>query len=119
MKKISRLAVCAAFLAAIIVSFAAGSFMKEQEYLDRRAQRCNTLISFAIEKAEHEDLSDQAVRKALVSDVYAAYEVCDRPNLSERLHDLWNTLIFDGDSYIGEEDLLITELRNISDMIQL
>lgn len=119
MKKISKLVVCTVFIAAITASFAVGGYVKEREYTDGRMRRCNTLISFAIAKAENEDLSNQDVRKALISDVYAAYEFCDKLNLSEQLHDLWNTLIFDGDSYIGKEDMLVTELRNISDMIQL
>lgn len=119
MKKVTKIFVGIAFIIVAIASFVAGSYMKEQEYVDSRMQRCNALISFAIDKAENEDLSNQDIREALISNVYAAYEFCDRPHLSELLHDLWNTLIFEGDSYVGKEDMLVTELRNILDMMQI
>ena len=42
-----------------------------------------------------------------------------RPRSGIDVRYLWNTLIFEDDSYIGEEDMLVTQLRNISDMIQI
>ncbi|MGN0626746.1 MAG: hypothetical protein ACI4IT_02115 [Oscillospiraceae bacterium] len=118
MKKITKVVISIAFIIAIAASFFAGSYIKEQEHIGSRVQRCNTLISFAIDKAENEDLSDQDIMETLISNVYAAYEFCDNPNLSAQLHDLWNTLIFEGDSYIGSEEVLVTQLRNILEMMQ-
>ena len=117
MKEITKVSIGIAFVVAIVVSFIAGSYIKEQEYIDSRMQYCNTFISFAIDKAESKDLSNKEIREALISNVYAAYEFCDKPNLSEQLHNLWNTLIVD--AYIGREDTLVTQLRDISNMMQI
>lgn len=114
MKRITKAGIAAAFILAMIISFFAGNYLKEREYADKRVQYCNTLLSFAVDKAENEDLSDQNVMKALISNVYAAYGYCDKPDLSSQLHDLWNMLIFEGDSYIGREEELVTQLKNIA-----
>lgn len=119
MKKITKTAIVVVFIIAIGVSFFAGSYIKEQEQIDSRLQRCHTLITFAIDKVENQDISDQDVMEALISNVYAAYEFCDKPDLSEQLHNLWNTLVFEDDRYIGKEDVLITQLREIAEMTQL
>ena len=99
----------------VIVSFFAGTYVKEQEYSNSRVQRCKTLISFALDKVENGDISDQDTMEALISNIYAAYEVCDDPGLKSQLHDLWNVLIFDGDSYTVIKDILSVELRSVGD----
>lgn len=119
MKKAIKAMIFVAFLIAIGVSFFIGSHTKQQEYLDNRLQNCHTLISFAIDKAENQDISDPNIMKALISNVYAAYQFCDQPYLSEQLYDLWNSLIFDGNRYIGQEDALVAQLRNIAETIRL
>lgn len=117
MKRITKIIIGAAFIAAIIVSFAAGSYIKEQKHLESRMQRCNILILFAAEKAENDDLSNQGVREALISNVYAAYEFCDKADAKAQLHDLWNTLIFEDDSEIDRE-MLMGHLTTISEMMK-
>ena len=62
-------------------------------------------------------MSDQDVMEALISNVYAAYEYCDEQYPAEVLHDLWNELIFAGDSWLGREDALVSLLKNISEML--
>jgi hypothetical protein len=114
MKRSTKLIITVAFVAAITVSLLAGHCIAEQQYRNARAQRCETLLSFAINKAETEDLSDPNVMEALISNVYAAYQFCDDPGLSAQLHDLWNALIFRSDSLMGSDDLLATQLRNIA-----
>lgn len=119
MKKFSRTPVIiAAFIVVIVVSFFAGSHIKEQKYLDSRAQRCTTLISFAIDKIERDDLSDQDVMEAVISNVYAAYQFCDNPNASGLLHNLWNELIFESDNYVDSKDVLVTQLKDIAGKIE-
>ena len=119
MKGITKVFTSIVFIILIVVSFSVGNHMKEQECSNGRAQRCNTLISFAIDKAENEDISDPDTMEALISNVYAAYQFCDDSSLAEQLHDLWNTLIFEGDSYIGREEVLVNQLRNIAEIIAL
>lgn len=118
MKRKTKLWIGIACIVLIAASFLAGSHMKEQEYNSGRTQHCSTLISFAIEKAENQDISDPDTMEALISNVYAAYQFCDDSNLAEQLHDLWNTLIFDGDRYIGREAALAEQLRTIQSQLQ-
>lgn len=100
-------------LSLIIASFFAGGYIKEREYINGRKQQCETLVSLAIDKADNRDISEQGVMEALISNVYAAYELCDDPVLAEQLHDLWNTLIFESGSYDTMRDTALTKLKDI------
>ncbi len=102
----------------VAASFFAGCYMKEQAYSDDRIERCSTLISFALDKAENKDLSNPDIMKALISNVYAAYEYCDEPIVAQQLHDLWNYLIFESDDSATAKDILLVELRSASDAIK-
>ena len=117
MKKGGKMLMAAAFLAAAGVSFWAGGALKVREYENVRAQRCRTILSFAVEKAESGELSEPDAAEALASNVYAASQICGDPDLSAQLHDLWNSLIFEGDSYAGREDELAARLKGIADML--
>ena len=35
-----------------------------------------------------------------------------------QLHELWNGLIFEGDSFTGKKDVLVERLQNIAEMIK-
>ena len=118
MQNIKRGIIGAAIAAAIAISFFAGSCITKQEQAKNRLGRCDTLILSAIDKAENGSLSDPGVAKALISNVYAACLFCDDPDLSAQLHDLWNTLIFEGDGLIGNEDSLADELRGILEAVR-
>ena len=119
MKKGTKILILIAFIIVAGTSFMAGSYIKEQEYLDGREERCKTLISFAIDKAEKHDLSDPNIMEALISNVYAAYQFCDDSTAAAQLHELWNGLIFEGESYVDNEDSLIEQLNNIAEMIRV
>ena len=73
-----------------------------------RINRCNILISFAIDKIENENTSDPGILEAVISNVYAAYQFCDKPELSEKLHRIWNTLIFH-ESYTADNAEMLKE----------
>ena len=92
--------------------------MKEKEYMESREQRCQRLMLFAIDKVENHDLSESGVREALISDLYAAHELCDNPELDAQLNNLWNNLIYRSDEYVGREDMLVEELRMILEKMQ-
>ena len=49
--------------------------------------------------------------EAVISNVYAAYQFCDNPNVSNLLHDLWNELIFEGDSYV---DIINEQIQKLT-----
>ena len=93
--------------------FAAGRYTAGQEALQSRQQRCRTLIAFAIDKAESDGMRDPDTREALVSNLYAAYQFCDGPAAGQ-LHDMWNTLIFEPEAYLGREDSLAESLTGIA-----
>ena len=98
----------------LAASFFAGSYVKEQERNHDRSQRCCTLVSFEIDKAENENLADQGTMKALISNVYAAYELCDDVTLADQLHDLWNYLIFEGENDIDtSKKIILNELNAV------
>lgn len=103
---------CLIVLALLTASFFTGSYVKEQKNLDARVQRCRTFVSFALDKAENEDYSDQAVMKALASNIYAAYQYCDDENTTAQLHDLWNYVLDHSDD-AGSKDVVIQELRGV------
>ena len=93
----------------MVASFFAGRNVTQVENSNTRSERCCTLIGFAIDKAENEDLADQGIMRALISNVYAAYQFCDNSVGANQLHDLWNYLVFvnDDDSESVKEITLI------------
>ena len=103
-------------VAAIVVAFLMGRYTAKSEYAINRENRCRNLITFAVDKAENYDLTDVGVMDALISNVYAAYEYCDTLAVAERLHDLWNRLLFDKENFTGKEDL-VKELNIILEML--
>lgn len=109
-KKILISVLCIVVL--IITSFFAGSHIQEQKHIDSRAQQCKTLLTFAIDKVENHDISDPGVMKALISNVYAAYEFCDDPVVADQLHGLWNILIFEDDDNNVMHDIARQELES-------
>lgn len=113
MKKYKIIIAGIVFSILIIASFFWGELYKEQEYINSRMQQCETLVSLAINKVENQDISDQGVMKALISNIYAAYELCDDSILAEELHDLWNDLIFESDSYDAIHDTTQKKLKDI------
>ena len=98
MNKVRKNIIIAIIITFIISSFFIGRYIEESQNNKVRIARCNTLIGFAIDKAEEEDLSDQGVMRALISNVYAAYQFCDNSKAANQLHDLWNYLLFESDN---------------------
>lgn len=119
MKNFSKLMICITFIAAAAAAFFAGSHLQEQAHIEARAQRCQTLLTFAIDKAGTETLADQDMMEALISNVYAAYQFCDDPHMAAQLHDLWNELLVDGEHYAGREDTLTAQLQAILNALQI
>lgn len=114
MNKSIKVGMVLAVLMLVIGSFMLGKYVNAQENTVSRQQRCRILLSFAINKIETEDLEDQGTMKALISNIYAAYEYCDKPALAAQLHDLWNALVFDSGAYGGNEEVLLEILEGIA-----
>ena len=94
-------------------SYYVATYMSDKEYNESRAQRCSRSILFAIEKIEDKVLSVDGVLEAVVSDIWVAHELCDDPEISAELSDLWNTLVYEEDTYIGQEEVLEKQLKDI------
>ena len=77
MKRLTKIVLGTCLIILMVISYIVGSQMKEHEMRRNRSQQCNTLISFAIDKAENHDLANQDIMEALISNVYAAYQFCD------------------------------------------
>lgn len=114
MKTNRKLLFSIALIVIMIASFFAGSYITEKENSENRIEHCGTLIEFAIDKAENEDLADQGVMRALISNVYAAYQFCDDSKSANQLHDLWNYLIFESDGNVDTvKDITLHELNAV------
>lgn len=110
-------------LVLLLASFWMGGYVKQQTYIKSREQRCGTLVSFALGKAENGDILDPGTMKALISNVYAAYQFCDDPVLQTQLHGLWNYLLFEEEDVAEEDaaavrDILLRELKSVQDAIK-
>ena len=97
MKTSKKVFISVILIIVMAASFFAGRNITQVENFNTRSERCCTLIGFAIDKTENEDLTDQGVMRALISNVYAAYQFCDNTTVAIQLHDLWNFLIFESD----------------------
>ena len=120
MKRNRKILLGILIIALLIASFFAGRYMTELRNSRVRAERCRTLIVFAIDKVENGDLTDQGTMRALISNVYAAYQFCDDTISADQLHDLWNYLIFEGDSNIdATKEIILQELNGVLQSIKL
>lgn len=99
----------------ILAAFFAGGFVKEQKNRQRREEHCRALIGFALEKAENRDISDPGVMKAMISNVYAAYNFCDDSIMADELYNLWNDLIFNDES---DDTIRSNTQRKLKDISQ-
>lgn len=117
MKKTAAACLCAAILAAIALSFSAGRRLESQRNLDSGMRQCRMELSFAADLAAKQDLSDPDMMETISSHVYAAYALCDDPELAAALYELWNDLIFRGEEYLDHEDLLIVRLSVIQEAL--
>lgn len=98
----------------IVASFFIGCYITEQKHNDARLERCNTLILFAIDKAENGDLEEQDTMNALISNIYAAYQFCGDTEPANQLHDLWNYLIFEDNTCADDiKDIVLIELNDV------
>ena len=116
--KRNKIFVAVLIIALIVTSFSVGSYVTEQKNHNARTERCCTLITFAIDKAENSDLTDDGVMKGLISNVYAAYQYCDEPINANRLHDLWNYLIFESEDIDITKEIALRELNAVLDSIK-
>jgi len=100
-------------------AFFSAGYITEQKHKDDREERCKTLILFALDKTENEDLKDEGVMRALISNVYAAYQFCDEEKSAKQLHDLWNYLIFESKDREQAKDIASRELNAVLQSVMM
>lgn len=110
MKK--KIIICFIVAILLVVSFFAGSCVKEQKQNKTRIYCCRTLISFAIDKADNRNIDEPSVRAELASNIYAAYLYCDDITTAVQIHDLWNYVLNEGDNSAAKE-IVVQELNAI------
>lgn len=113
MKKIGIALAIMFFIAGVVLSFFAGNYMSNKENMKERTQICRKYISFAIDTVQEKGLALEGASESIVSNLWMAHEFCDNPEISAELSNLWNTLVYEEDTYDTQEDKLATQLENI------
>lgn len=113
MKRTGTALVIVFLLAAIVLSFFAGDYMRSKAYKDDRAQRCGRYLSFAIDTLEDKGLFLDGTMEFIASNIWVAHELCDNPEISAELSSLWNTLVYEEDAFAGQEEVLADQLKDI------
>ena len=101
------------FIIAIALSFFAGNYMSDQAHREVREAHFHKYISVAINTAEGKGLSTDGAFETIASNIWAAHELCGSPEISAELSNLWNTLVYDKGTLIGQEDALVSQLKTI------
>ena len=113
MKTSKKVFISVILIIVMAASFFVGRNITQVENFNTRSERCCTLIGFAIDKTENEDLTDQGVMRALISNVYAAYQFCDDSVVANQLHALWNFLVFESDGdFESVKEIALRELND-------
>ena len=113
MRKTGPILTIVLFAAGIVIAFFAGDKMSKQSHIKNRAEQFDKYISVAIDTAEDKGLSVDGASESIASNLWVAHELCDNPEISAELNDLWNTLVYDEDAFVGQEDRLTMQLRDI------
>lgn len=106
------------FIVAVAFSFWVGDYMSDREHTEDRAQYFGKYISIAIDTVEDKGLSVEGASETIASNIWVAHEFCDNPEISAELSDLWNILVYDKDAFMGEENVLADQLKDILERCQ-
>ena len=113
MKKLGKVSVVVIFIVAVVFSFFMGNYMSDKEHMEDRRQYFGKYISIAIDTVEAKSLSMNGAAEAIASNIWVAHELCDNPEISAELSNLWNTLVYEEDAFVGKEDVLTAQLKSI------
>lgn len=113
MKKLGAELAIVFFIAGVVLSFFTGNYISSKENMEERTQICRKYISFAKDTVQNKGLALEGASEFIVSNLWVAHEFCDNPEISAELSNLWNTLVYEEDTYATQEDKLATQLENI------
>lgn len=118
MKKLGTVMIIVLFIAAVALSFFVGDYMSDKEHMEDCAEYFGKYISIAIDTVEDKGLSVDGASEAIASNIWVAHELCDNPEISAELSYLWNTLVYEEDAFVSQEDALSTQLKDILERYQ-
>ena len=118
MKKLGTVLTIVVFVVGVILAFFIGDYMSDKAYTERRTEEFGQHISLAIETVENKSLALEGASEAIASNIWVAHEICDNPEISAELSNLWNTLVYEKDSLVGQENVLASQLKGILERYQ-
>ena len=118
MKKLGKALIIVLFVAGVVLSFFAGDYMSDKAHMESRAEEFVQYISLAIDTVEEKGLALEGAAETIASNIWVAHELCDNPEISAELSNLWNTLVYEKDTLVGQEGVLATQLKDILDRCQ-
>lgn len=118
MKKLEVGLITVLFIAAVVLSFLAGGSMRGKEYRKERAASFDKYISAAIDTVEGKGVFLEGAAEAIASNLWVAHELCDDPEISAELSNLWNTLVYEKEVFAGREDVVAAQLKGILEKCQ-
>lgn len=118
MKKLGAVLPIVLFIAAVTLSFFVGDYISDKAHNEAKAECVGKYISLAIDTVEAKGLSIDGASETIASNIWVAHELCDNAEISAELSNLWNTLIYDEDAFVDQEDALVTQLNDILERCQ-
>ena len=118
MKKFGALLLAVVFAAGVAFSFLVGSHMSAKAHREEQAELFETYISRAIDTVEQKGVTLEGAAEYIASNLWVAHELCDDPEISAELSDLWNTLVYEEAAFAGQEAALTEKLEEILERYQ-
>ncbi len=76
-------------------------------------QQCRKHILLAIDTIETKRASVEGALDRAASDLWVAHALCRDPEPAAEMNDLWNALVYEESSWVGREDALTAQLKDI------
>ena len=118
MKKFSTVLIIVLFVAGVVLAFFVGDYMSDKAHMENRAKEFDKYISLAIDTVEDKGLVLEGTTETIASNIWVAHEVCDNPEISAELSNLWNTLVYEKDTLVGQENVLAGQMKDILERYQ-
>ncbi len=118
MKKLGAVLTIVLFVAAVTLSLFVGDYMSDKAHKEEQAEQFGKYISLAIDTVEGKELTLEGAAETIASNIWVAHELCGNPEISAELSNLWNTLVYEKDTLVGQEDVLVSQLKGILERCQ-
>ena len=118
MKRLGTVLIVVLLVAAVTFSFFLGDHVSNRAQREKQAEQCGKYISLAIHTVEGKGLTLAGASETIASNIWVAHELCDNPEISAELSNLWNILVYEKDTLVGQEDALAFQLKDILERCQ-